>query len=259
MISEMTDESHPSFDMLCSIADKTLRSKVKYWCATDPVLSDRDVAEDIMQNIFCRLIKTTITHFLKRKDCDGQNTRDPDGFKSWMFKVAENIKNDTAKSLRNRDFKTRGFEDGEEEQIPEAQSDDEYEIYRREKLAEAFQIVLDSDARVYKVLTLLAQSLFILEYDITRIQSNYAIISAFSEKSLFEMRDIVLKFACKIQWIVITPKQIDKINRALNAELNNIRIGEIKYKDFFMKKGGKASISDWINRMDKLIESRMKK
>lgn len=30
MISEMTDKDHPSFDMLCSIAKKTLRSKVRY-------------------------------------------------------------------------------------------------------------------------------------------------------------------------------------------------------------------------------------
>lgn len=101
--------------------------------------------------------------------------------------------------------------------------------------------------------------MFIIEVDVTKIQSNDAIITAFSEKTLFEMKDILLGFADKIDWIVIAPEQIEKINRALNAEFKNKLIGEIKYKDFFMKKGGKASISDWVNRMNRLIESRMKK
>ena len=30
MIPKMTDETHPSFDMLCTIAEKTLSSKIKY-------------------------------------------------------------------------------------------------------------------------------------------------------------------------------------------------------------------------------------
>lgn len=259
MISEMTDSAHPSSDMLCSIAEKTLRSKVRYWCSTDFVLRGRGMEDDIMQDIFIRLIKTTVTHFLVRKDRNGEVNRNPDEFKSWIFKVAERIKIDTANALRNRDYKARGFEDGEEEQIPDEPYDDDEQSYQHETLAEAFKIVLESDARIYKILTWFAQSLFIIEFDVTKIQSNDAIITAFSEKTLFEMKDILLGFADKIDWIVIAPEQIEKINRALNAEFKNKLIGEIKYKDFFMKKGGKASISDWVNRMNRLIESRMKK
>ena len=72
------------------------------------------------------------------------------------------------------------------------------------------------------------------------------------------MKDILFDFVKRVEWIVVTPAQIQKINHALNAELNDKHIGEIKYKDFFMKKGGKASISDWVNRMNRLIESRIK-
>ena len=258
MISEITDKTHPSFNMLCIIAEKTLRSKVRYWCATDSILSRRGMEDDIMQEVFIRLIKTTVTHFLKREDRNGELNDNPDEFKSWIFKVAERIKIDTSNSLRNRDYKMRGFEEGEEEQVPD-DSDDDGESYQHDTLAEAFKIVIDSDAKIYKILTWLAQSLFIIEYDVTKIQSNDIIIKAFGEKSLFEMKDILLGYAEKIEWIVITPDQIEKIDRALNAEFKNKLIGEIKYKDFFMKKGGKASISDWVNRMNRLIESRMKK
>ena len=258
MISELTDESHPSFDTLCAIAEKTLRSRVRYWCATDSALAGKKLEDDIMQEIFLRLIKTTVTGFLFRKENNGEINNDPDGFKSFMFTVAERIKIDTANAERKRDSRTRGFIDGEEEKIPD-ESGDGGDEYRRERLAEAFNIVLESDAGVYKVLTWLAQSLFIIELDITKIRSNDAIISAFSEKTLFEMRDTVLEFAKKVDWITVSDEQIKRINKALNAAAGDKRTGDIKYKDFFMKKGGKATISDWVNRMNKMIESRMKK
>lgn len=63
MISELIEEEHPSYDLLCSIADRTLRQTVKHWCAMEPVLLGRNLEEDIMQDIFCRLIKTCVTFF----------------------------------------------------------------------------------------------------------------------------------------------------------------------------------------------------
>ena len=257
MISELTDETHPSFNMLCSIAEKTLRPKVEYWCLTNSALRGRKMEDDIMQDVFIRLIKTTVTHFLVRKDRNGEVNRNPDEFKSWMFKVAERIKIDTANALRSRDSKVREFEDWEEEQIPDKSYNKDEQLFQQETLAQAFKIVLESDARIYKILTWLAQSLFIIEFDVTKIQSNDAIIMAFGEKTLFEMKDILFGFADKIEWISIAPEQADRIDRALNTEVKNQRIGEMRYQDFFMKKGGKASISDWVNRMNRLIESRI--
>ena len=258
MISEMTNDDHPTYNMLCTIAEKTLRPKIKYWCTVDSVLCGRGMEDDIMQEVFIRLIKTTVTHFLMKEDHNGESNRNPDKFKSWMFKVAENIKRDIANSLRIRELKTRLLESEEKVQLFENEKYYDVETYDYEILAEAFKIVLESDVMVYKVLTWLAQSLFIIQFDVTKIQSNEVIISSFGEKSLFEMRDILFDFAKKIEWVIISPVQKERISRALNAELNGKTIGEIKYKDFFMKKGGKASISDWVNRMNRLVESRMK-
>lgn len=259
MISELIDEKHSSYDLLCSIADRTLRPTVKHWCAMEPALSGRNFEDDIMQDIFCRLIKTCVTFFLKKDNCGKFVNRDPDDFKSWMFKVAENIKRDTANTLRRRNFNVRGFEDGEVEQLPDCTEDEETILYRQEKLARAFELVLNSDAKIYKVLTWLAQSLFIIQYDISKIESNHEIIKEFSEKSLFEMRDIIFQVAHYVPWLSISQSQIDKINCALNTVFrDNKPIGEMRYKDFFMKKGGKATISDWVNRMNNMIERLMK-
>ncbi len=131
--------------------------------------------------------------------------------------------------------------------------------YKRERLAEAFDIVLDSDCKIYKVLTWLAMSLFIIKYDIKRSESSAIVVTAFSDKTLFDMRDVLLKMVQRIDWITINKQQLDKINTALNAEYRGYKIGQFRYSDFFMKKGGKASISDWVNRMNRLIESRVKR
>lgn len=66
MVSEMKDDDHPTYSMLCTIAEKTLRPKVKYWCAADSVFHGRGMEDDIMQEVFIRLIKMTVTHFLSR-------------------------------------------------------------------------------------------------------------------------------------------------------------------------------------------------
>lgn len=258
MISELTDNTHSSYVMLCTIAEKTLRSKVRYWCATDSVLHGRGKEDDIMQDVFLRLIKTVVDGFLIREDHNWEINRDPDGFKKWIVEVARNIKKDTADSLKNSDYRARGFEDGEEELIPDSQSEDnEEEILRRERLAKAFKIVFDSDKKIYIILTWLAQSLFMLEFDISKIKSTDIMVKTLSDKTLFEMRDIVIKFAKKIEWINISSEQFDRMDNALNSLYDDELYGNCKYKEFYMKQGGKKSISDWVNRVNRMIERLM--
>lgn len=258
MISELTDEAHSSYVMLCTIAERVLKSKVRYWCATDSVLRGRGMEDDIMQDVFMRLIKTVNNGFLIREDHNWEINRDPDGFKKWIVEVARNIKKDTADALRSGDYRARGFEDGEEGLIPDSQyDDDEEKSLQRERLAESFRIVFDSDKKVYIVLTWLAQSLFMLEYDISKIKSTDFMVKTLSDKTLFEMRDIVLKFAKKIEWINISSEQLDRMNKALHSLYKDEMYGNCKYKDFYMKQGGKKSISDWVNRVNRMIERLM--
>lgn len=255
MIEQLMDESNVKFDMLCSIADKILRSTVVHWCANDPSLCGKQLEDDIMQEIYIRLIKTCKSSFLLRNGVDGEINNVPDGFKSWLFKVALNIKRDYANAVRNRGFKERGFTDGEEETFAADSDSAEYTEERCELLKAAFEIVLNSDNKVYKVLTWIAQCLFVLEFDITKIQSNGMIIDRFSTKTLREMYMIVLDSSKRIPWIVISARQQSKIEAQLAKPWTDGRVyGQVRYDEFFMKKGGKATISDWVNRMNNLVK-----
>ncbi len=255
MVNELLYSDPISFDALCRIAEKTLRPLVISWCKTEDCLRGRGFEDDIMQNIHLHLIKTTVNFFLLHKGIDGPYNNDPEGFERWMVTVAKNLKRDFANQVRGRDFKTAAMDDPSIISAPAA-DDKEDGI---DKLKEAFAIALDADVSVYKVLTWLAQAIFVLDTGVTKIKSNELILDAFEDKTLYEMYEMLLIAAKRIPWLEITCAQNDKILKALRKmHISGVSYGETRYSDFFMKSNGKPSgkksISDWVNRMNGLIK-----
>lgn len=261
MVNELLYKDPISFDMLCQIAEKTLRPSVVNWCKTEDCLCGRGCEDDIMQEIHLRLMKTTVDYFLLRAEVEGPYNDNPEGFEDWIFFVAKNIKRDFANKIRNRDFTTDDIDDPAIGEIPSNDYEDDTEE-NVDRLKQAFSTVLSSDVGIYKVLTWLAQFIFILEFDVSKIKSNELIIAAFENKTLYDMYDMILTASNKIPWIVITRDQNEKILEALRKKRNgNVSYGETKYKDFFMKHNGevsgKKSISDWMNRMNDMIKRKV--
>ena len=262
MVQELLYAKPISFDMLCKIAEKTLKSSVRGWCEADLSLKGRECHDDIMQEIQLRLIQKTVPYFLLRNGVDAPYNNDPEGFEDWMFKLAKNVCRDYAGKVRREDFKTEPSEELPE--LPAPASDADEQQARRERLKQAFEIVLESDISVYKILTWLAQFLFVLELDVTKIESNEMILAAFADKTLFGMYDMLQMVAQKIPWIVITDRQHEKIMTALGKKCKGGSLyGEMKYSECFMKyrgeRSGKKSISDWMNRMNDMISEKMGK
>lgn len=253
MTEELLVYEPASFDMLCHIARKTLQPTVRRWCNAESAVAGREFEEDLMQEICIRLIKTCVTSFLLRDGPEGPVNRDPEGFQKWMFTVAKNLKRDLFNEVRKVAFHTCGMtslpEDTQAEEVPNL------DALRLERLSVAFEIVLDADVQVYKTLTWMAQCLFVLEFDITKIQSNEKILETFADQTVGQMRDAVFTAARRYPWIRITPQQAGRIDRALAAPFDEDRpVGAVPYREFFMKKGGKATISDWVNRMNSIIK-----
>ena len=209
MVNELLYKEPISFDMLCQIAEKTLRPSVVNWCKTEDCLRGRGYEDDIMQEIHLRLMKTTVDYFLLRDDIAGPYNDNPEGFEDWIFCVAKNIKRDFANKIRNMDFTTDDIDDPAIGKIPSGDYEDDTEE-NVDRLKQAFSIVLSSDVGIYKVLTWLAQFIFILELDISKIKSNELIIAAFENKNLYYMYDKILIASNKIPWIVITREQNEK-------------------------------------------------
>ena len=257
MVEQLLDREQPCFDMLCHIAEKTLRRPVTRWCNEDPYLRGKKLENDIMQEIHLRLMKTVIGGFLLRDDVPGPYNNNPDGFEDWMFTVAKNLKRDYANFVRGWDFKTDDLDDHGDIPAPERNWEDEQE--QIETLKQALDIVLEADVGVYKTLTWLAQFVFVLGMDVTKIQSNELIIQAFENKTLYEMFDMILVASRQIPWLEISSCQRSRIMAALKTKWDGEHTyGETRYCTFFMKnKGeisGKKSISDWSNRLNTMIK-----
>lgn len=253
MLEEMLGGDMASHDMLCTILEKSLRPAVNRWCRANELLYGQ--ADDIMQEIHARIIKTCIPFFLLREDMGGRVNNDPEGFRKWIFTVARNITQDYLTDLQVDDNNLLPIEDGAE--VPDSQGAidaREAEAARIETLKKAFSIAIDADAKVYIVLTWLAQSILMIDLDVSKIRSNDLIVEKFERMTLAEMYGALLLWAERIPWLTFTDRQNDRICAALEAPYDGTRTyGEVEYRTFFMKKGGKASISDWVNRMNNRI------
>ena len=254
MTVELLCDETPRFDTLCLLAEKTLRRSVCRWCAEDPALAGGHYEDDVMQETLLRLIRCAVSGFLLRDGPDGEVNDDPDGFCRWMFTVAHNVWRDLSNRVRKLSLSVRGFREGEEELIPDDPADADTNDAGREILRRAVAVVLTADAHVCKVLTWLAQCLFMIRADLSRIRANDLILREFENKTLYEMRDMLVDAAAEIPWLSVSEEQFKKIDRELDRPFADDRkTGEIRYKEFFMKKGGKATISDWVNRINSLI------
>ncbi len=254
MVEELLEQEPVSFQMLCDIAAKTLRPTVIRWCRTDENLRGRGYEEDILQEIYIRLIKTTVSYFLLRDGVDGPVNRDPQGFYSWMFKVATNIKRDFTAKLRQDDFKTDDLENAKELESDGTELD---RIGYIDQIRRSVAIAINADVRVYKSVTWLAHCVFILQLGMSRNEANDMIEKAFEHKSLNDMYRAVASLASKITWLDFESLDTQRITDALGDTKDGVIMGEAEYGSFFMKKGGKKTISDWVNRMNNLIRRTM--
>lgn len=258
MVQELLFGETGKSEMLHIIAEKVLRPKIRYWCFTVPGLRNRGYDDDVMQEVHLRLMQKTVSHFLMHEDVEGPYNNNPEGFEDWLYKVALRITLDFAKRVRNVDYKTDNYDDTLANDICNIHGDSVEQMERIERLKEAFSIVLSSDISVYKVLTWLAEFVFILDHNVDKIQANHLILEAFEEYTLFEMYDMLLRASRVIPWIELTEEQDQKIMAALRKKHHGeVLVGEVKYRDFFMKQNGipsgKKSVSDWMNRMNDII------
>ena len=67
MVDQLLYQEKPSFDMLCMMAEKTLRPTVIHWCQMDDCLRGGGYEDDILQEIYMRLINTTVDYFCLEK------------------------------------------------------------------------------------------------------------------------------------------------------------------------------------------------
>lgn len=245
--SEIMDAPIPRFDALAAVAYKVLGKYIENLCKNDMYLGkDGKHADDIMSEIQIRLIKKSVSGFFMR---DGVPNYSREEFIKWLFTVAKNVKRDYAERVRREEFKKNKLLQQEtENKITVSNS-------AYDRLRSAFEAVVTSDSKVYKVLTWLTVMIIIGRQNVSKIEATDTLVKMCDGMTLDEMYGLVVKQSEYIGWMKLDGQVDAEMERRLNAEHESgRRMGSMVYSDFYMKKGPKATVSDWINRMNGYIE-----
>ncbi len=254
LLTELSEGNPDGYVTLYHIAEKTLKKTVYGWCSRSK--TTRGYEEDVMQEVHMRLIKKCVTGFLMK---DGVLNDNPEGFKSWMFTVARNIYNDFAKKLSSEPFDTT---DASDEDAPEPDYEDpDNELYNEDDydydaLNGYFEFVLESSSEIHITMTWLAVMFAVLRGGLNRSEATVYVTTVFGNATMDELFNFIVKSSDKVLWLNISEGLIERMKSRLDkTDSEGRRTGSKKYNEFYMKKGDKASVSDWVNRMnDRIIK-----
>ena len=77
--------------------------------------------------------------------------------------------------------------------------------------------------------------------------------------TLSEMWTSVTAASARIPWLRISADADARLRKMLAVPFSkDVRYGDMVYADFFMKKGAKASISDWVNRINSGLKEKLR-
>ncbi len=249
ILHEIFAEEPARFDTLCVVIWRELLPTVRAWCAVDTALQGRNCEDDIVQDTIAKVIKYCVTGFFLRNGRTEPNT-DIDEFCRWVYTVARNVKRDYSNASRERIIVDYN-------ELEEKIGDEIGESHESEELASVFDIVFSIDMGVHKLLAWLAVSVTILGETDKRKVATEMVVDRFARKTLYEMWEYLLIQLRHYPSLMPTENEIATVRIALDErdELG-IRLGEREFYTFFMAKGGKYSVSDWLHKINQLIKRR---
>ncbi|MBQ3330413.1 MAG: hypothetical protein IJG87_04450 [Ruminococcus sp.] len=254
MIVELTEKEPASFDMMCVIVERTLKPLIRKWCYESEDLRNRQYEDDILQDTQIRLFKTCVTHFLKRKDRQYVINDNPDDFCSWIKTVGRNMTRDKAKEVRQQNFHTTKLSPD----IPAADDFSKIEDDTREMMIKAFHAAVRAPKNPHIVLTWIMQSALSVSYDVNRIKATQIMEDTVSDRTLFEMWEMILGMLRELPAFRTTQEENDHIMTKLEMKTaDHQKVGDTVFREYYGNRGGKAAISDWIYRMNRWLGEQM--
>ncbi|MBQ4556450.1 MAG: sigma-70 family RNA polymerase sigma factor [Clostridia bacterium] len=254
IIVELIYTKPAKYDALCAAATALLEKPLRRKFTTTPALAATCTYEDVLSEVYIRLIKSAVPSFFYRNETLND---DCSGFCKFVYTVAANICRDKIRYYAAHT--SVPIETDDEDAIPLQISDPTadkmfHEQENIEILRQAFETVLLMDAQVYKIITWVAQAVMILSEGVSKIESNDLLVSRYEKMTLDSMWAEIRRAADKLSWLKVSESVDAHLRKILDSPFNsNVRYGDMRYADFFMKKGAKASISDWVNRINSVV------
>ena len=259
MIREITCKEGASYDAMLRISESFLKPYISKLTSHYPIFNNLDMTDDIYHDVILCLIKTSVDGFLYK---DGTLNDDADGYLRWIYTVAKHVVQNNARKLTLKYGVEQSSTDSDGDQIEIADSTDYYNtIEAEETLRSCFNAALNSDSSVYILFAWILRAIILSQTDQNINNTNESserkacelVVTNFGELTLSVIYAAISVYCDKVSWMNISREANEKILNDLLSEKDGILIGDMKLSDFFMKKGGNATVSDWINRMNARI------
>ena len=260
MIREITCRDGASYDSLFRISESFLKPYIKKIMSYYPIYNNLDMSEDLYHDVILCLIKTSVDGFLYK---DGTLNDDPDGYLRWIYTVAKHIVQNNARKLTAKYGSEQTVTDENGEQIDfEDKTDDYMRIEAEETLRMCFDSALNSDTSVYILFAWILRAIVLTQSDlklygnsdISERKACEFVVNNFGDLTLGVIYAAITVYCKKIPWMRIDSENDERIVSLLQSEKDGVHLGDKKLSDFFMKKGGNATVSDWINRVNSRIK-----
>ena len=263
MIAEITCRDGARYDAMLLISDSFLKPYIKKLMSYYPIFNNLDMSEDIYHDVVLCLIKSSVDGFLYK---DGTLNDDAEGYLRWMYTVAKHIVQNNARKLTVKYSIEESATNSEGEQVDIADGSNDYNsLEAAETLRLCFNAALDSDTSVYILFAWILRAIILSQTDQKLFDNSAAserkacefVVINFGDQTLSVIYAAISVYCEKVSWMKISREANEKIISLLQTENDGILLGDKKLSDFFMKKGGNATVSDWINRMNARIRRTM--
>ena len=254
-LTEKLENTHIlDYEILFLIAESFVKPYVFRLCDRYPVLKEQSLQEDVYHDVLLCLIKYSVDKFFYKNEAI--NT-DPDGYLKWIYTVSRNAVINTARKQNYRSINEYSLNTDENE-IQIADPDDVISGRESaERLRECFRCAVFSDSAIYMILVWLLRALLLSgafpvlnDEDADRSKINGYIAENYSDDLLDAIYAGILIASKSLSWMDFNSSARSVMSDRLSAQFEGGTFGEAKLKRFYMKKGGPASISDWVNRMN---------
>jgi len=146
--------------------------------------------------------------------------------------------------------------------ISKGETDDDIPVYEGNELNDAqlqelinsFRFVMKSRREIYVKLTWISCAVIMIASGDTRKNVTQYMEDVFSTFTLSQMYTVTERASQKIVWLSMEPQDWLRLELELSEHHTNGKpFAQCVYSDFYMNKGGKASISNWISNINKAL------
>ena len=246
MLAELFDSDTPRFDSMCKIARDQLTPLVNKWCASNSILRDKGLEDEIIQKTSVRLMKYSITKFFYAQGADTPNT-DPDEYCKWMFAIVKNVAKDEIKSAKAKSY-------ADISELADFIPAEEEDYFAREDASHALERVVEAVVGLRVGVHKMLVWLLLVSASANSGAKNSVIISAIVKRyhgsSLNTLYSAVKTQFVLHPYLYLSATCKATIESALNRSCEGGTVGDSNLDCYFGQAEGKYCISDWVYKIN---------